>query len=186
MQKKVYFFLLLSVVLAFLLLIDGELRYKEILEWGETHAESDGPVVSSGFNGSGSITPVGDSRFYWGDISFALCNVPEEQGRVEQVVLRKIRDGKEVSSRTVYAPWHNIYYTLRNSSGGVVCDPKIFAVISPGSQVDYWIEARMSDGTVYQHYAVRLYRDDMKCNIDTEIYNAQGERQGTRIGRVQE
>ncbi len=180
LQKKAYFFLFLLLLLASLLLLDGALAHRALLKQKEAHTASGGPVVSAGFNGTASAAPIGDGRVYWGDISFVLCNAPEKEGRVEQVRLRKLRDGEEVSSRSVYAPWRALYDTLRNAPGEVACDPKVLAVLSPGSQLDYWIEVRMSDGTVYQHHAVRLDRDDMKCNLGTEIYNARGEARPAR------
>lgn len=183
LRKTCFYGLTLFLGLILFATISGELRYRELLEWEEAYEEADTPVVSSGFNGTISDAPIGEGTVCHGSISFVLCNVPEEEGQVRRVTLHKYLEGEEVSSRTIYAPWYNIMYTLRNCAGGITCHPHVFGVVPPGSEIAYWIETVMTDGTVYRNFAFRLdgnaWEIEENCNMGTEIYNAQGELQGT-------
>ena len=169
--------LLFLGLLLLLASINAEIRYQERLKFEETHGRTDTPIVSSAFNGT--TYRVGEWMLFRGNISFLLSNLPEEEGAVKRVVLYKYQEGEEVSCRTIYAPWHNIVYALRNPAGGVTCRPTVLGAVRQESEIEYWIDVMMSDGTVYRTYAVQLDAKENEIgvnnNIYTEVYNSQGE-----------
>lgn len=169
---------MLFLGLLLLATMNGELRYRELLEWERAYEEANTTVVSSGFNGS--TNRIREWKLCRGSISFVLCNLPEEEGVVRKVTLHKYLDGEEVSSRVIYTPWYNIMYTLRNHTGGITCHTPILSMVRQGSEIEYWIEAVVSDGTIYRNYAFRLDAEanDIEGNLCTEVYNGQREFQG--------
>lgn len=157
--------------------INAEIRYQERLKCEETYGRMDTPIVSSGFNGT--TYRVGEWMFFQGNISFIISNLPEEEGAVKRVALCKYQEGKDVFCRTIYAPWHNIVYALRNRVGGVTCQANVLGAVHQESEIEYWIDVMMSDGTVYRNYAVQLdakeHEIGVNNNIYTEVYHSQGE-----------